>query len=348
MPYPAHLEAFDRLGRLFNKFSESVAIESDPWLVRLKESIALAEVQNGWFTEQNCRFAIAQWGSILTTESLLKWTAPYEQPSQFSSKTIAIIMAGNIPLVGFHDFVTALISGHGIIAKLSSNDKVLLPFIVAFLESIDATLKGKIRLTQERLSGFDAVIATGSNNTGRYFEHYFGKYPNIIRKNRSSVAILTGNESERQLKDLGLDIFGYFGLGCRSVSKLFVPKGYRFDVFFKAIFDWGHLLQHHKYVNNYDYNKAVYLMSDVKLLDNEFLLLKEDLRHASPIGTLFFEYYEDIDAVRHTLKNEASSIQCVVAQDVLEGEIAFGHAQRPQLGDYADNIDTMTFLLQLS
>ncbi len=347
MAYPHHLEAFVQLGTLFNEFCESDTIENDRWKQQLQEVVVTAEIHNKWYTKENVKHALRHWGSLLTAENLSRWQSTYLETNESSDKKVAIVMAGNIPLVGFHDFLSVLLSGKRVIAKLSSNDKVILSFIRDFLSQHDKELGNKIQFTEERLSDFDAVIATGSNNTSRYFEYYFGKYPSIIRKNRNSIAILTGAESKSELEGLGEDIFRYFGLGCRSVSKLFVPMNFDFDIFFKAIFDWKHLLDHHKYVNNYDYNKAVYLMSEVNILDNGFLILKEDTGFASPIATLFFEYYEKEGELRARLQERAADIQCIVSNGFIDGEIPFGATQTPALNDYADGIDTMNFLAGL-
>lgn len=255
-------------------------------------------------------------------------------------------MAGNIPLVGFHDFLAVLLTGNSVLAKLSSNDTVLLPFLTKYLISVEPSLERAIVFTEEMLSDYDRVIATGSNNTARYFSYYFGHKPHIIRKNRNSVGILTGNESEDQLKTLGEDIFRYFGLGCRSVSKVFVPEGYDFDTLFKAIFPFRSVLEHTKYTNNYDYNKAIYLMSEFKVLDNGFMMLKEDQNYASPIATLFYETYDSLETVQQRITRDQEHIQCVVAQGIIEGEINFGKTQKPSLTDYADGVDTVDFLLK--
>ena len=195
--------------------------------------------------------------------------------------------------MGFHDFLSVLISGHNVIVKQSSNDKHLLPYLAKYLEYVEPEFKGKIIFTEAKMENFDAVIATGSNNTARYFEYYFKGKPSIIRKNRNSVAVLTGNETEEDLKNLSEDIFRYYGLGCRNVSKLFVPKDYNFDTFFKAMYHWNPIIDKAKYANNYDYNKAVYLMSEFEMLENGFLMIKEDQSYASPIATVFYEYYDD-------------------------------------------------------
>jgi hypothetical protein len=219
-----------------------------------------------------------------------------------------------------------------------------LPLIAKYLEYAEPEFKGRIHFTEERMTGFDAVIATGSNNTARYFDYYFGKYPSIIRRNRNSVAVLTDQETEEDLKKLGEDIFRYFGLGCRSVSKLFVPRGYDFDKFFNAIYQYKEVIYYDKYVNNYDYNKAVYLMSQYQLLENGFLMLKEDQSYASPIATVFYEYYDDKDVLQRRLEADKELIQCVVGSSDQIKMVGFGETQNPQLWDYADDVDTLDFL----
>jgi hypothetical protein len=262
-------------------------------------------------------------------------------------KTVGLILAGNIPLVGFHDFLSVVVSGHKVLVKTSSNDQKLLPFLANYLISVNSELENHIKFTERKLENFDAVIATGSNNTARYFEFYFKDKPSIIRKNRNSVAILTGNESHEDLVNLGEDIFRYFGLGCRNVSKLYVPKDYNFENFFKAIYEYKDVIFYEKYSNNYDYNKAVFLMSNFKLLDNEFLTIKEDTSYSSPISSVFYEYYEDLNEIKSRLKNDADQIQCIVSKDAIENSILFGQTQKPNLWDYADNVDTLVFLQQI-
>ena len=224
-----------------------------------------------------------------------------------------------------------------------------MPFISKILITIEPEFAGYIEFTEGQLKNIDAVIATGSNNSARYFEYYFGKYPNIIRKNRNSVAVLNGNENVNNLRLLGNDVFQYFGLGCRNVSKLFVPKGYKFDTFYESIFDFKDVVNNNKYANNYDYNKTVYLMSsNPTLLDNDFLLLKEDASYSSPIGVLFYEYYDDLNLLNQKLKSDKEQIQCVVSNSPeIKNSVLFGTAQCPQLSDYADGIDTMKFLIGL-
>jgi hypothetical protein len=263
-------------------------------------------------------------------------------------KTIGLIMAGNIPMVGFHDFLSVLISGHKVRVKLSSNDKRFFPIIARMLVAANPEFLQMISFSHDRLTDFEAVIATGSNNTARYFNYYFKDYPSIIRQNRNSLAILTGEESEDDLKNLAEDIFRYFGLGCRSVSKIFVPNGYDLDNVFKAIFHKKDIVNHAKYANNYDYNKAVYLMSKNQILDNGFFVFKQDDGYGSPIATLFYQYYEDLDSLKNKLQNDGDNIQIVVAKPgVLDNSVNFGQSQRPRLFDYADGVDTLTFLEKL-
>ncbi len=338
MQIQERINAFVELGHYMGELSTGNI--NDQWIVEK------AYHHNGWFTPQNINFALKKWSEALTMPNLLQWTNTYTF-SNTQPKTVAVIMAGNIPLVGFHDFITVLISGNKVLSKLSSNDRILLPFLAEKLITIASGFREMIQFSEEKLTNFDAVIATGSNNTSLYFEHYFGKYPNIIRKNRNSVAILTGNETSEQLGALADDIFSYFGLGCRNISKIFLPKGSSFDAFFQGMYRWKEIINNHKYINNYDYNKAVYLMSNIPLLDNEFLLLKEDTGFSSPISVVFYEYYEHIDSLTDKLRQHSDEIQCVVGQVNIEQVVAFGATQSPKLWDYADGKDTMEFLLNL-
>jgi hypothetical protein len=237
-----------------------------------------------------------------------------------------------------------LASGNKALIKLSSQDKLLTPYILNKLVEIEPAFAEQFEFI-ERLKDFDAVIATGSNNTSRYFDYYFSKVPNIIRKNRNSIAVLNGTESKEELHALGNDIFDYFGLGCRNVSKVFAPKGYKFDTFFESIEDFKSIADHHKYNNNYDYNKSIFLVNMDKHLDNGFLLVKEDERFASPLAVLYYEEYESITALDEKLVEQADQIQCIVSNESLSIEtLRFGQSQCPALWDYADGVDTMGFL----
>lgn len=347
MDLKRRLNAFDALGKYLGKISKDNPIENH--YSDIEPIIQRAMAENGWFTFENIKFALQRWAQTLSEENLQQWVSNYdlEVLGKPSNKTIAVIMAGNVPLVGFHDFLSVLITGNKVLAKLSSNDKVLLPFIAKQLIAIEPDFKHLIEFSEGRIDGFDAVIATGSNNTSRYFDYYFGKYPHIIRKNRNSVAVLTGSETLEELELLSNDIFRYFGLGCRNVSKIYIPQEYPFEKFFKAMFSWKEIIHNHKYINNYDYNKAVYLMDGLPLLDNEFLLLKEDQGFSSPIAVLFYESYESLEHLGKILFAQLENLQCVVSRDNLLGGVQFGETQSPQLWDYADNEDTVAFLLKL-
>ena len=306
-----------------------------------------AEQQNSWFTRANVIFAFKSWSEALSENNVQQWLSQYQLPQTTSPKKILIIMAGNLPLVGFHDLLCVLVAGHKAIVKLSSDDGVLLPYLIKQMKAFAPEWAEAVAFTDDKVTEYDAVIATGSDNTARYFEYYFGKKPHIIRKNRHSVAVLTGEETPEELQDLGKDIFLYYGLGCRSVSKLFVPQGYDFDLLFQAIYPYKDIIEEQKYANNYDYNKAVYLMSLYKLLENGFLLLKEDEHYGSPIATLFYEYYTNKEALKKKLATDKEKIQCVVGHNFIDGEIPFGQTQTPKLWDYADGVNTLTFLLNL-
>lgn len=350
------IEAFSKLGEFLRQFSQNGSKANNKELHNrfyneFEELIRHVSIQNPWFTEDNIRYAIVALADMLTKENLENWILPYRKELNTSGSTfrVAVIMAGNIPLVGFHDFLCVLVSGNMFTGKLSSDDKLLLPYLSKILMAIEPGFKEYIEFTEGQLKNMQAVIATGSNNTARYFEYYFNKYPSIIRKNRNSVAVLTGKETKQELILLGKDVFQYFGLGCRNVSKLFVPKGYSFNLFYEAMMEFKEIIQVNKYANNYEYNRTVYLMSnDATLLDNNFLLLKESPAMASPIGVLFYEYYENLNELNERLKNEAEQIQCIVsAQASVEGTVSFGQAQCPALKDYADRVDTMRFLIEL-
>ena len=306
-----------------------------------------AEQQNSWFTRANVTFAFKSWSEALSKSNVQQWLSQYQLPQTTSPKKILIIMAGNLPLVGFHDLLCVLVAGHKAIVKLSSDDGVLLPYLIKQMKAFAPEWAEAVAFTDDKVTEYDAVIATGSDNTARYFEYYFGKKPHIIRKNRHSVAVLTGEETPEELQDLGKDIFLYYGLGCRSVSKLFVPQGYDFDLLFQAIYPYKDIIEEQKYANNYDYNKAVYLMSLYKLLENGFLLLKEDEHYGSPIATLFYEYYTNKETLKKKLATDREKIQCVVGHNFIDGEIPFGQTQTPKLWDYADGVNTLTFLLNL-
>lgn len=352
MSLDKRIQAFVNLGTFLSQYNTATIekkkdlLFNDLFFDVFKTQIKRAEEYNSWFTKNNVLFALESWSKALTESNIIKWLTNYSIPEQ-NSKTIAIIMAGNIPLVGFHDFLCVAISGHKIKVKLSSNDKYFIPLIAKYLEHIEPDFKGKFEFTETKLENYDAVIATGSNNTARYFEYYFGKHPHIIRKSRNAVAVLNGNETQKQLEGLSDDIFRYYGLGCRSISKIYVPENYNFDTLFKAVYKHKNIINYTKYANNYDYNKAVYLMSLFKIQENGFLMLKEDTSYSSPIASLFYEYYTHIDTLKERLNTDADKIQCISTELAIDDAVKLGQTQSPKLWNYADNVDTLKFLLEL-
>lgn len=347
------ISAFEKLGAFLKSFFENLNRDSrtidsnNPRFEGLKQQITLAQEHNGWFTGENIRFALNHWASLLTPSNIQTWLAPYSLDCVVP-KRIAVVTAGNIPLVGWHDVLSVLISGHYLLVKQSSNDVHLLPFLIKYLEYVEPKFKGYTSFTCGKIESFDAVIATGSNNSARYFEYYFRKKPSIIRKHRNSIAVLNGNETTEDLKLLSDDIFRYYGLGCRNVSKLFVPKEYDFNKIFEALYHWYPVIDNTKYANNYNYNKAIYLMGADRFFENGFLMIREANHYASPIATLFYEYYDDNTLLKATINADKHLLQCVVSKGFLDGETAFGETQKPQLWDYADANDSMTFLQSIA
>ncbi|WP_291725243.1 acyl-CoA reductase [Bernardetia sp.] len=313
-----------------------------------------AYVHNNWFTIENIEFALASIRSMLTKDSLENWLSNYNQQAleevgtKIPSKNIGIIMAGNIPFVGFHDMLTVLLSGHNVWIKPSQKDTILIEKLLEWMFEVEPTFKEHISL-RPNLKGADAYIATGSNNSARYFEYYFGKFPSIIRKNRSSVAIIKGDETQEELERLSIDIFQYFGLGCRNVSKLYVPEGYDFGKLLDTVYlQWNEMKNHNKYANNYDYYKAIYLMEQIHHFDAFNILLTKDTSISSPTGVLYYEIYQDIEEVKQIVTEKEEQIQVIVSANAwFENSIDFGQAQHPKVYDYADGVDTMKFLLEL-
>jgi hypothetical protein len=352
MSLKKRINAFVQLGLFLKQFEKAVQDDSianinSVFYDEFELLIQKQKAYNGWFTKDNVINSITSIANLLTENNLQNWISSYQVENN-ADKTVGVIMAGNIPLVGFHDLLCVLISGNNLQAKLASNDNTLIKKIGEILIFIEPIFNHKISF-EDKLSNFDAVIATGSNNTARYFYHYFGKYPHIIRNNRNSIAIINEDDNLDDLKPLGNDVFQYFGLGCRSVSKLYIPKGYRKDTIFEAFYDdFQDVTQNNKYANNYDYNKAVYLLGNNELLDNGFLLLKEESSLTSPVGVLNYEYYTSIEQLNTRIKEEANALQCIVSsKNTPMNTLAFGEAQCPSLTDYADGVDTMEFLIKL-
>ena len=310
--------------------------DSEQWL-EIQEKATYA---NAWFTPEHIGIAISNITSeLLDKNKLHTWLKEYTLPQE--SRKVGIVMAGNIPLVGFHDFLCGFITGHQLYLKLSSKDDILLKHLIDQLIAWEPEIGQQVHIA-EQLKNCEAYIATGSNNTARYFEQYFGKYPNIIRKNRTSVAILEGDETEEELTELGKDVFTYFGLGCRNVTQVCVPKGYDFTSLLEAFKPFTASIHHNKYKNNYDYHLAIYLLNKVPYLTNDSILLVENELPFSPVSVLHYRYYDDLNDLVHELQ-AGQNIQTIVGR----GFTPFGDAQRPSLNEYADGVDTMAFLCNL-
>ncbi|MCD0456251.1 acyl-CoA reductase [Chryseobacterium sp. LC2016-27] len=309
--------------------------------VEFQQVLKKSEIENPWFTADNQKYALTQWSELLTEENINEWLQHYS-PSK-TSKKVGLILAGNIPLVGLHDVISVILSNHIPLIKLSSKDKTMLPFLLKkWNEFSEEAINFEF---VERLENFDAVIATGSNNTARYLEYYFKNHLSIIRKNRTSIAVLKGDETEEELKLLAHDIFQYFGLGCRNVTRIFIPQDLVIDRLFESFIDFKEIINHNKYANNYDYNRAVYLLNQDKFWDNNFVMLKEDAQLFSPLSVINFSRYSSLDEVKDFIAENEENIQCVVAKNELGiDSIQFGEAQNPGLNTYADNVDTMKFL----
>lgn len=336
MKLSERIDALARLGTVLHSIEEH---EKD-------NLFRQAANHNSWFTPKHCELALNGILKFLVKDDLTKWMQAYNLVSTAPRK-VGVVMAGNIPLVGFHDLLSVLISGHHLAAKLSSQDSVLMRYVVEKLLAIEPRFADSISFV-ERMNDVDAVIATGSDNTARYFEYYFRSKPHIIRKNRSSVALINGRETHEQLTALGRDVFSYFGLGCRNVSKLIVPKGFELSILLDVWGPYNDVMDHHKYVNNYDYNKSILLVNRVPHLDNGFALIRESTDLVSPISVLYYERCETPDDVRKNLSDSSEKIQCVVSADAAyPNTIDFGKTQEPGLTDYADNVDTLKFLTGL-
>lgn len=331
-----NIQLLNFVRHFFETLSQSIEKEEN----ELFEVARLAESKNSWFTLESIKSAADGWVSSLSDEDISLWLGSVK-PKRFE-QTVGLILAGNIPFVGLHDLLSSLVSGYKVKVKLSSKDEVLMLELIKQIKSELPELESAIMLNTV-LKEIDYLMATGTDNSARYFDAYFKDVPKIIRKNRTSVAVLDGHESEDMLKALSRDVFLYFGLGCRNVTKVYVPKGYDLDLLFNAFFPYQDIVNHNKYANNYDYNKAVYLLNKIELVENGFLLLKEDTGLHSPIGVLFYEEYDHLSKVESHLTEQADSIQCIVS-NVMTNAIKFGNAQEPKLWDYADGINPFEFL----
>jgi len=322
--------------QLLNRLGTYMQSNEPQWLAAKEQ----ARLSNGWFTQDAIETATNQIArQFLNQEHLSRWLSHYILPAH--SKKVGIVMAGNIPLVGFHDFICGFTAGHTLLLKLSEKDKILLPHLLSVLTGWDARVAAQVQVA-ERLNGCEVYIATGSNNTARYFQQYFGNYPHIIRSNRTSVAVLDGTETQEELSALGNDVFTYYGLGCRNVTQLCVPEHYDFTTLLEVFNAWQPLVLDHKYKNNYDYHLALYLLNKVPYLTNGVVLLTENPLPFSAVSVLHYRYYQDKPSLEQELA-DSSDIQCVVGH----GQLPFGCAQQPGLSDYADGVDTMAFLCSL-
>lgn len=347
------IETFKTLGKVLGIAALHLEQKDDEFAAKytyFDQAIIDASYKNPWFTIENIQFALKAWNKALAEDSFDKWLYEYSPfLSNRPQKKVAVIMAGNIPFVGFHDFLCTLIAGHYCIAKLSSGDNLLLPLVSELLCGIEPLFKPYIEFSEGLLKNFDAVIATGSNNTARYFEYYFSSYPHIIRKNRNGVAVLTGAETDAQLVKLGNDICMYFGLGCRNVSKIFIPTGTDPTIIFKSIEPFNEkLFNHFKYMNNHSYYRSVFLLNQTPHFDNGVILLTESDQYSSPIPVIYYEFYNDEETLASKMHQDKDQIQCIVKEGVNTYDtIGFGDTQNPGLGDYADGIDTLKFLTEL-
>lgn len=306
----------------------------------------MARAQNAWFSKESVILSLSGISKFLEKSTLENWTSRYHI-GQTKPRTIATILAGNLPLVGFHDILSVLICGHALLVKLSSKDTFLIKTVLKKLVEIEPAFEKSIQYADVPMRGFYAVIATGSDNSSRYFNHYFGKYPSIIRKNRTSCAIITGFETSDEMKELGKDVFSYFGLGCRNVSKLYVPQGFDFQNLLDSWSIYSNTIDHHKFNNNYDYQKAILLVNQQPHLDTGYVLLSESLNLVSPIAVLYYQVYTSKDDLTEKIKENRSKIQCIVGSSN-ECTVAFGQTQQPHVDEYADDVDTLAFLTSLN
>jgi len=336
MTLQARIDALSRLGDHLKS--------EDEFLAALMQRTAF---NNPWFTIENQQKAVEAIATqFLQKDKLENWLSAYAMPQKLEAQTIGLVLAGNIPLVGFHDVLCVFVAGHRAKIKLSERDKFLLPYLVKLLEKFQPGAGDYFEFV-ERLKDFDAVIATGSNNSARYFEAYFGKYPNIIRRNRNGVAVLDGSETKSDLHELGRDVFSYFGMGCRNVAKLYVPQGYDFVPLLEALHEFRDIVLHNKYKNNFDYHFAMHVLNKVEYMNNGCIILLENPSLQSPIANLHYEHYTELSNLQQELEQRSSEIQVVVSNQTLPHSLPFGKAQEPELADYADGVDTMKFLLKL-
>lgn len=338
------LSAVSQLGQFLRDYTAKSPVNElfKDLVAEMDSAVARAHRHNGWFTAENVMHALKSWGEALTYSNLLEWREREGGVGEVNRTRVGIVMAGNIPLVGLHDFLSVFLSGHFAVVKLSSDDEQLMPVLMKVLVRIDPLYEGDW-VVVDQLGDMAAVIATGSDNTARYFDYYFGRYPNIIRKNRTSIAVLDGSETEEELRGLGEDIFRYFGLGCRNVGHLLLPEGFDIQRVFAAIVDYGDVVNNNKYGNNYDYYRALFLLNQDLFLENGFVLMRENEVLHTPVSILHYSFYKDEAALHSRLTEWEGKLQCIVGH----GHTPFGQAQQPELWDYADGVNTLQFLKKL-
>ncbi len=344
------IQAFVALGLEIRQLLEDP--ESQALNVRqqqLKKLAANLYLSNAWFSPDQVELALQGLVRLLDEDALRGWLESYKSSlDKPSAATIGVVMAGNLPAVGFHDFLCVLLSGRKITAKLSSDDRLLLPALAAMLVAIEPGFANDIHFSDGKLLPFEAIIATGSNNSSRYFEYYFAQYPRIIRRSRTSVAILNGLETEADLALLANDVFSFYGMGCRSVTHVFLPEGFSPIRFLEQCGQWSHLQHHSKFFHNYEYHRAGFLINQIAHFDNGFLILKEDAAWQSPVAVLHYSMYTNYEDVKSEILQRREEVQVVamLKPDKDLQAVPFGTTQMPGPADYADGVDTLQFILE--
>ncbi len=338
------INAFSKLGQLLSSYLNHQMPNNSPTYNAIEKAILQAEDENPWFTRKFILQAIGNIVLWLDEKKLFHWLSNYDFDSLKPGK-IGVITAGNIPLAGFHDMMSVLLSGHLFVGKLSHKDKKLMELMAQLLVLNDPDLKKRIFLHEKNLKSCDAIIATGSNNTNRYFDFYFSHIPHIFRKSRKGIGIISGKEATDQLQLLTNDMLDYFGLGCRNITKLYVPEKYDFSILLNELNKKQEYLLHNKYVNNYEYYKALFALSKENVIKSNVALLVENSSIAPPVACVYFEYYENKSFLLQALENIKNETQCIVSENGwLADSIPFGKTQTPLVNEYADRIDTMLFL----
>ncbi len=342
-----HIDSFSELGNILDDLTSRDLNHlnlNKKWQSRFSDIMEVITAKNQWFTPTHVRNMIRSVANSLNRTKLEKWIGDYPDLEQTNGeKKIGVIVAGNIPLVGFHDFIAVLISNNIFFGNLSRREGGLLEFISEILINIEPEYNNQFHFLTKNLENIDALIATGSDNTARYFNYNFKGLPALIRKNRNGIAVLDGSETSIQLKELGKDIFSYFGLGCRNVSKIYIPESYDLEPLILALADYKSHLNHQGYRNNYKYQLAIAKMGNASFTDSGFLIFKNNTGLSSPIGTIFYQEYPK-NAIHNIISFHKDQIQCIVGN----GYIPFGMAQEPEPWEYADGIDTIKFLTKLN